>query len=319
MPGRTYRDTTYRFGFNNKEKDDETYGQGNEYDYGFRIYNSRLGRFLSVDPLVKSYPWFSPYHFAGNQPIWAIDLDGKEQIYVTSCWYGRTQYTTIQTTVQNVNRANDVGGVTHGYELVTGEFKDKEHRVQYTSISKDGRATITYSENLSKKESTLLAKQFERSDDGKSLADKQYCADFSYTPPTPPPPPKKEVQPAAPIETKVELEIKFQNNKAEFEDAAAAEKILTPVLEDLKANANNKIELHPNTAYARGTTIIGPYTSNMLVQGRGETVTKWLTDRGVDYSQIKITVNDSNFGKALNITGTLTKYDTKPETNSKQK
>jgi SLT domain-containing protein len=24
------------------------------------------------------YPWYTPYQFAGNMPIWAIDLDGKE-------------------------------------------------------------------------------------------------------------------------------------------------------------------------------------------------------------------------------------------------
>jgi RHS repeat-associated protein len=58
--------------------DNETYGAGNEYDYGFRIYNPRLGKFLSVDPLTKSFPWYSPYHFAGNSPILNIDLDGME-------------------------------------------------------------------------------------------------------------------------------------------------------------------------------------------------------------------------------------------------
>ena len=48
------------------------------YDYGFRIYNPGLGRFLSVDPLTKSYPMLTPYQFASNQPIWGIDLDGLE-------------------------------------------------------------------------------------------------------------------------------------------------------------------------------------------------------------------------------------------------
>jgi len=61
------------YGFNGKEKDGEVSGEGNSYDYGFRIYNPRLGRFLSVDPLFRSYPWYSSYHFAGNKPIWAID------------------------------------------------------------------------------------------------------------------------------------------------------------------------------------------------------------------------------------------------------
>ena len=34
---------TYRYGFNGKEMDNEVSGQGNQYDYGFRIYNPRLG------------------------------------------------------------------------------------------------------------------------------------------------------------------------------------------------------------------------------------------------------------------------------------
>lgn len=71
----------YRFGFNGMEKDDEWSGQsGATYDYGFRIYDSRIARFLSVDPLAKSYPWYTPYQFAGNMPIWAIDLDGLEPL-----------------------------------------------------------------------------------------------------------------------------------------------------------------------------------------------------------------------------------------------
>ncbi|WP_121356806.1 RHS repeat-associated core domain-containing protein [Flavisolibacter nicotianae] len=74
-----YADGGYRYGFNGKENDLEISGDGNQYDYGFRIYNPRLGRFLSVDPLFKSYPWYTPYQFAGNKPIIAVDLDGLEE------------------------------------------------------------------------------------------------------------------------------------------------------------------------------------------------------------------------------------------------
>lgn len=76
MPGRSYSSTTYRFGFNGKENDGETSTQ----DYGMRIYNPALGRFLSVDPLAKNFAWYTPYQFAGNMPIWAIDLDGAEPV-----------------------------------------------------------------------------------------------------------------------------------------------------------------------------------------------------------------------------------------------
>lgn len=44
-----------------------------------RIYDPRLGKFLSVDPLTKEYPWYTPYQFAGNKPIQFIDLDGLEE------------------------------------------------------------------------------------------------------------------------------------------------------------------------------------------------------------------------------------------------
>jgi len=74
----------YRFGFNGKEMDNEVKGVGNQYDYGFRIYDPRIAKFLSVDPLFKEYPWYTPYQFAGNKPIWAIDMDGAEEYYASS-------------------------------------------------------------------------------------------------------------------------------------------------------------------------------------------------------------------------------------------
>lgn len=51
---------------------------GNQQDYGMRIYDGRIGRFLSVDPLTDYYPYYTPYQFAGNTPLQAIDLDGLE-------------------------------------------------------------------------------------------------------------------------------------------------------------------------------------------------------------------------------------------------
>ncbi len=63
------------------EKDDEVSGQGNQYDFGARIYNPRLGRWLSTDPLQSDYPSMSPYNYVANSPIVYIDPDG-ERIYV---------------------------------------------------------------------------------------------------------------------------------------------------------------------------------------------------------------------------------------------
>jgi RHS repeat-associated protein len=80
MPGRHYDNgASYRYGFNGKENDE----MGTQ-DYGMRIYDPRLGKFLSVDPLEDDYPELTVYQFASNTPIQAIDLDGLEKLYYSS-------------------------------------------------------------------------------------------------------------------------------------------------------------------------------------------------------------------------------------------
>ncbi len=78
MPGRSYSSTAYKYGFNGKEKDDEVKGVGNSLDFGARIYDNRLGRWLSVDPLQQKYVGFSPYNFAINSPLQYKDYDGRD-------------------------------------------------------------------------------------------------------------------------------------------------------------------------------------------------------------------------------------------------
>jgi len=86
MPGRKYTqpNSSYRYGFNGKENDNEVKGEGNQQDYGLRIYDPRLGRFLSVDPLGNQYPWNSVYSYAEGDPINYIDLDGGEKPATTA-------------------------------------------------------------------------------------------------------------------------------------------------------------------------------------------------------------------------------------------
>ena len=74
MPSRTYNTEGYRYGFNGKENDSEWAKQ----DYGMRISDPRIARFLSIDPLTIKYPFYTPYQFASNTPIMAIDVDGME-------------------------------------------------------------------------------------------------------------------------------------------------------------------------------------------------------------------------------------------------
>ncbi len=79
MPGRKYSvGGAYRYEFNGKEKDNST-GEGN-LDFGARIYDSRIGRWLSTDPKTAKFTSWSPYNFGIDNPVNVIDPDGEEII-----------------------------------------------------------------------------------------------------------------------------------------------------------------------------------------------------------------------------------------------
>jgi len=118
MVGKNYSSNSYRYGFNGKEKDDEIKGaSGTSYDYGFRIYDPRLGRFLSTDPLSKHFAWNSSYAFAENDVIRSVDLEGLEKFITNDGKYigligGSTQVRTvdtknIKTVAYWINQANN--------------------------------------------------------------------------------------------------------------------------------------------------------------------------------------------------------------------
>ncbi len=62
------------FGYNDKELFDD--GDLNLSDYGFRNYDPQIGRFVQIDPLTDDYPMLSGYHYALNDPITNVDIDG---------------------------------------------------------------------------------------------------------------------------------------------------------------------------------------------------------------------------------------------------
>jgi RHS repeat-associated protein len=75
MASRTFSSPSYRYGFNDQEREDELEGN---YAFEYRIHDPRLGRFLSIDPLAKKFPEWSPYIFSGNRIVDCRDYEGLE-------------------------------------------------------------------------------------------------------------------------------------------------------------------------------------------------------------------------------------------------
>lgn len=71
----------YRYGFNGMEADDEIKNiKGSSYTTEFRQYDPRVGRWMSLDPLMDQFPWMSPYVAFDNNPIYFVDPFGLSAV-----------------------------------------------------------------------------------------------------------------------------------------------------------------------------------------------------------------------------------------------
>ncbi len=124
MPNRKYTvNSSYRYGFNGKENDKDI-SEGS-LDFGARIYDGRLGRWMSVDRFAKAYSSNSPYSYSLNNPIilkdeggnWITDKDGNP-IYTTQ------------------------GGTFIDNKSVNGYYYLFETRTYFTNDGKEVMATV---------------------------------------------------------------------------------------------------------------------------------------------------------------------------------
>ncbi len=137
LNGRNWSTEEYRYGFNEKEKDDEGLGGGGStYDYGFRIYNASLGKFLSVDPITSKYAFYTPFQFAGNKPIIAVDIDGLEEFIRTQ--YFNAAGALYRTEIQVVSHISGSDADPFGLGLT-----QIIHETQVT-VAPNGNATCRY-------------------------------------------------------------------------------------------------------------------------------------------------------------------------------
>jgi RHS repeat-associated protein len=141
ISSRGFSSAAYRYGFNGKEK--EADGTADNYDFGARIYDGRLGRWLGVDPLFKFYSEYSHYSFAACDPLNNVDIAGK-QIYAvdskTEAELG-TVFNELFISVKNNGKMaallkSHISTVTHTTNSVDGAETLTTELIPATNISK---------------------------------------------------------------------------------------------------------------------------------------------------------------------------------------
>ena len=87
-PGRSWNSGDYRFGYTGHEKESDL-AEG-VYTTEYRLLDTRLGRWLSVDPLYMKYSGMSSYNYCAGNPVWFLDINGDDWILSTGdkvYWY----------------------------------------------------------------------------------------------------------------------------------------------------------------------------------------------------------------------------------------
>jgi len=95
------------------------------YDFGARMYDARLGRWLSLDPLQAKYPQLSPYSFCNNNPVIYKDFDGRDYILVID------------------HKAKTITIVAN-YYVVEGDVKSRQAAIAATDVWNDASGKFSY-------------------------------------------------------------------------------------------------------------------------------------------------------------------------------